>query len=84
MPHSASVGRAPRTSNQLSPVSRKIPAGLPKPVASLAWSRLRPMPTEESSWAAARMAAWIVRATASGSSESTARNASSQPITSTT
>ena len=84
MPHSASGGRAPSTSNQVPNVSRKIPAGLPKPVASLACSLFSPMPTEQSSRVAALMRAWISRATDSGSPESTAMNASSQPMTSTT
>ena len=38
IPHSASVGRPPSTSNQVSWVSRNTPAGLPNPVASLACS----------------------------------------------
>ena len=84
MPHSASVGSPPSTSNHEPCVSRNIPAGLPYPVASLAWSLFSPMPTVQSSWLAARTCSWIRRATSSGSSVSTARNASSQPIASTT
>ena len=84
IPHSASVGRPPRTSNQVSWVSRNTPAGLPKPVASLAWSLFCPIPTVASSWVSARIRAAICRANPSGSLVSTATNASSQPITSVT
>ena len=84
IPHSASVGFSPSTGYQDASVSRKTPAGLPKPVASLACSVFWPMPTLQSSWVAARTRRWICRAIASGSSVSTARKASSQPSTSTT
>ena len=84
MPHSASVGRPPSTENQFSDVSRNTPAGLPNPVASLAWSLLSPMPTVQCSRVASSTRAWSVRANRSGSGMSTPRNASSQPITSTT
>ena len=84
MPHSASVGRPPRTSNQLAYVSRNTPAGLPNPVAILACSLFSPIPTVQSSWVAARTAAASERAKPSGSEVSTPTNASSQPSTSTT
>ncbi len=84
MPHSASVGRAPRTSNQLPKVSRNTPAGLPNPVAILACSLFSPIPTVQSSPVAERTRAASDRANASGFSTSTPRNASSQPSTSTT
>ena len=42
------------------------------------------MPTVQSSWLTMRTRFWMRRATSSGSSVSTPRNASSQPITSTT
>ena len=57
---------------------------MPNPVASLACSLFCPIPTVASSWVAARIPAAISRANASGSSVSTATNASSQPITSVT
>ena len=84
MPHSASVGRPPRTSNQLANVSRNTPAGLPNPVAILACSLFSPIPTVQSSSVAERTRAASDQAKASGSSVSTPRNASSQPSTSTT
>jgi hypothetical protein len=46
IPHRASVDRPAMTLHQLCQVSRYIPAGLVKPVASLARSLLSPMPTE--------------------------------------
>ena len=63
---------------------RKTPAGLPNPVASLACSVFWPMPTLHSSRVAVRTRSWTSRASASGSSVSTPRNASSQPSTWTT
>ena len=76
--------RWPITSNQLSRVSRNMPRGLPNSVAILARTLVSPMPTEQCSPVAASTSAWIVRATASGSSVSMPTNASSQPSTSTT
>src|SRR5580658_1928354 len=84
MPHSASVGRSPKTENQFADVSRNTPAGLPNPVAILACSLFSPIPTVQSSWVAACTRAAKDRANASGSDVSTPRNASSQPSTSTT
>lgn len=72
------------TSNQLSAVSRKTPAGLPKPVAIFARIRLSPMPTEQCRPVARRTESWMRRATCSGSSASQPTKASSQPRTSTT
>ncbi len=62
----------------------KTPAGLPYPVAILACSLFSPIPTEQSRLVAARTLAWISRASRCGSASPAARNASSQPITSTT
>lgn len=84
MPHSASVGREAMTSHQFSCVSRKIPPGLPKPVASLARSLLSPIPTAHDNPVSRRTAARRSAARASGSSAVAPTNASSQPITSTT
>ena len=84
MPHRSLVGRWPITANQFSRVSRNIPPGLPNSVAILARTLVSPMPTEQCSWVASSTSAWIVRATASGSSVSMPTNASSQPSTSTT
>ena len=84
MPHSASVGRSPSTSNQFRNVSRNTPAGLPNPVASLACSLFSPIPTVQSSRVAALTRSCRPRAKPSGSPVSTPRNASSQPTTWTT
>jgi len=72
------------TSAQVSAVSRKTPAGLPKPVAILARTLVSPMPTEHRSPVASSTATCTRRANPSGSSPSWPRNASSQPSTSTT
>ena len=77
------VGRSPMTSNHVWRVSRNTPCGLANPVAIFARSRLSPMPTEQCRPVASRTAACTDLANASGSSVSTPRNASSQPITST-
>ena len=79
MPHSASVGRSAMTAIQLSSVSRYIPAGLAKPVASFARCLLSPMPTEQDSPVAAVTARRTAAANPSGSSVRAPRNASSQP-----
>src|SRR5262245_54761244 len=84
MPHSAVVGRSPITANQLNLVSWYTPAGLAKPVASLARSLLSPMPTEHDSRVDDSTAACTDRANSNGSSTDAPRNASSQPRTSTT
>jgi len=84
MPHSASVGLPPSTSNQFANVSRNTPAGLPNPVAILACSLFSPIPTVQSSCVSSRTIRASDRAKASGSSVSTPTNASSQPSTSTT
>ena len=49
MPQTASGGLSPSSSNQVSPVRRYTPAGLPKSVATLACSLFFPMPTLHSS-----------------------------------
>ncbi|SLH22020.1 Uncharacterised protein [Mycobacteroides abscessus subsp. abscessus] len=97
MPHSAAVGRWPMTSVQFAAVSRKVPVAAPgsstgaaedlpadlaKPVASLAVSLLSPIPIAQPRSSSA-IAPRISRASSSGSSVSAARNASSQPHTST-
>ena len=70
-------------------VSRKTPAGLPKPVAIFACSLFSPMPTEQSRSVASLTLAARSRAKDSGSAASSASlvsmptNASSQPSTST-
>ena len=84
MPHSASVGLPPSTSNQFANVSRNTPAGLPNPVAIFACSLFSPIPTVQSSCVCSRTRRASDRAKASGSSTSTPMNASSQPSTSTT
>ena len=84
MPQSASVGRCAMTSHQLSWVSRKMPPGLPKPVASLARNLLSPMPTAQESPVSAATAALTASASACGSPVPVPRNASSHPSTSTT
>ena len=84
MPHSASVGLPPSTSNQFANVSRNTPAGLPYPVAILACSLFSPIPTVQSSCVASLTPRASDRANPSGSSVSTPTNASSQPSTSTT
>ena len=76
--------RSPMTSNHVSSVSRKTPAGLPKPVASLACSLFCPMPTVQSRSVASRTRRWMSRAIGLGIVGSMPRNASSQPSTSTT
>ena len=81
MPHSASVGRSPITSNQVSVVSRPTPRGLPNEVAIFAWSLLSPMPTELWSRVLSSTAVRTSAAKVSGSSVRTARNASSHPST---
>lgn len=94
-PQRAFVGRSAITSRQFAAVKRNIPSAAPapgasddlpadfaKPVASFAVSLLSPMPIEQVRSNSA-MAARISRARASGSSVSAARNASSQPHTST-
>ena len=48
-PHSASGGRSYMTPAHVSWVSANTPAGLANPVATLARSRLSPMPTEHTS-----------------------------------
>ena len=58
-PQSASVGLSPRISSQVSLVIVNTPAGLPKPVAILAWSLFSPMPTVQSSCVAALTLAWM-------------------------
>ena len=83
-PHRALVGRSPITSNHVSPVSRKVPRGLPNSVAILARTLVSPMPTVQCRSVAVSTSAWTRRATASGSSVSTPTKASSQPSTSTT
>ena len=83
IPHSASVGRSPICSNQVSVVIVKTPRGLPKSVAILACSLLSPMPIEQCRPVRSRTAARTCWANATGSSVVTARNASSQPSTST-
>ena len=93
IPHSASVGRSPITSNQVSSVSWDTPRGLPKSVAIFARSLLSPMPTEQCSPVASSTRARTCSAKSRGSPSSgcppptpspAARNASSQPSTSTT
>jgi len=83
IPQMTSGGRSPSSSYQLPEVSRKTPAGLPKPVAILAWSLFSPIPTEQSSRVASLTPAASSRAKASGSAASMPTNASSQPSTST-
>src|SRR5262249_34400555 len=68
IPHHALVGCAPRGGDQVSCVSRNTPAGLPYPVASLAWSLFSPMPTELSSCVAALICCCTCLAKPSGSS----------------
>ena len=84
MPHSASGGRGPSSSHQVSLVIMNTPAGLPNPVAIFACSLFWPIPTEQSRLAASRTCRWIFARSATGSSVCAARNASSHPITSTT
>ena len=84
MPQIASTGLSPITSSQRSPLSRAIPAGLANPVAVFACNRVFPMPIEADSPVAASTARRSSPASASGSSVRAARNASSQPHTSTT
>ncbi len=71
-------------STQLCLVRRYTPPGLANPVASLAVCLLSPIPTAHDSPVRSATARRTSRATASGSSVSTPRNASSHPATSTT
>ena len=84
MPHKAVVGRSPIVANQLCRVSRNVPAGLPNSVAILARNVLSPMPTVHDSPVRSATACWTSCASASGSSVTAPRNASSHPMTSTT
>jgi hypothetical protein len=84
IPQSASVGRDPIHSAHRSEVNRKTPAGLPASVAIFAWSLLSPIPIEHQSSVRSTTRRWISPARLSGSSVSTATNASSHPITCTT
>ena len=70
-------------SSHRSEVSTNTPRGLPNPLASLAWSRLSPIPIVDHRRVRSSTRSWIARANASGSSVVTARKASSHPATST-
>lgn len=72
------------TSSQFSRVSRNTPRGLPNPVATLARTRVSPIPTVQCSRVRSSTAACSCRAYPSGSSVRTPTNASSQPSTWTT
>lgn len=83
-PHSASTGRSPIMVIQLSSVSAAMPAGLPKPVATLARCLLSLIPTEHVRPVCAAIVCWMRRARSNGSSVGPAPTyASSQPQTST-
>ncbi len=83
-PHSDLGGWSSITSAQFSRVSRKTPAGLARGEAVFARSLLSPIPTEHERWVRSLTRRWISAATASGSSVSVSRKASSQPATSST
>ena len=84
MPHTSVTGRSPIVGSHVAHVRRATPPGLANPVAVFACSLVSPIPTAHVSPVSAWTRCCTDRASASGSSVTAPRKASSQPHTSTT